>query len=193
MTSTSPTVWRAAMVSAGASCARKRGMSNPARSPARVAQQRRIDTGEVVAHAVVERAAKRQEKRVENGAIDLRRAVIGDQRIEAVRRRQPRSARHNARRNGRTPFAPCRPYRRRPQAEAPGATDRNCPRSTAPGSCRTISAPATRRRRPTANGRRQARCERAQSTAAPRSVSPRRTGTACADERLFRRDEPRER
>ena len=44
-----------------------------------VAQQRRIDTGEVVAHAVVERAANRQEKRIENGAIELRRAVIGDQ------------------------------------------------------------------------------------------------------------------
>ena len=47
-----------------------------------VAQQPRIDTGEVVAHAVVERAANRQEKRIENGAVELRRAVIGDQGVE---------------------------------------------------------------------------------------------------------------
>ena len=48
------------------------------------AQQRRIDTGEVVAHALIERTAERQEKCVENGAVELRRTVIGDQRIETV-------------------------------------------------------------------------------------------------------------
>jgi hypothetical protein len=44
----------------------------------------RIDAGQVAAHAVVERTAKRQEQRIENGAIELRRAVIGNQGIEAV-------------------------------------------------------------------------------------------------------------
>ena len=49
------------------------------------AQQRRIDTGEVVVHAGIERTTKRPEQRVEDGTVELRRAVIGHQRVEAVR------------------------------------------------------------------------------------------------------------
>ena len=48
------------------------------------AEQCRIDTGEVVANPFIERTTERQEKRVENGAVELRRTVIGDQRIETV-------------------------------------------------------------------------------------------------------------
>ena len=47
------------------------------------------------------------------------------------------------------------------QGAAIAAADRNCHRLTAPGSCRTISAPASRRPRPIACGHRHTRCARA--------------------------------
>ena len=48
------------------------------------AQQHRIDAGEVVVHALIERTAERPEKCVEDRAVELRRAVIGEQRVETV-------------------------------------------------------------------------------------------------------------
>ena len=154
------------------------------------AEQGGVDTGEIVADCLIERTTARQAKRVENGAVDLRRTIIGDQRIEAVAgacrdllgiMRGEMAERSSW---------PCRRYRRLPRAEAPAATARNCPHWTAPGSCRTISAQAFPRPRPNANGRRQTRSGPGQNIVAPRSASPRRTGTACADERPSHRDEP---
>ena len=49
-------------------------------------QQRRVDAGQVASHGVVERAARATAQRVEDGAVDLGRAEIRDQRVEVVRR-----------------------------------------------------------------------------------------------------------
>jgi hypothetical protein len=72
MTSTNPTVCQAARHIESGEIA---GVA---------AEQRGIDTGEIVAHAVIERTTKRRQKRIENGAVELGWAVIGGQRIEAV-------------------------------------------------------------------------------------------------------------
>ena len=84
MTSTNPTVWRAAMEAAGVSCARKRAHVECGKILAVAAQQHRIDAGPVVVHALIERTAERPEKCVEDRTVELRRTVIGHQRVEAV-------------------------------------------------------------------------------------------------------------
>ena len=91
------------MLSAGVQCARKRVMSKPARSEARERRSASMPTR--LSRMRRRTSSQRCAKRIENRAIDLRRAEIGDQRIEAVCGARPRSARHSGRRNGRTPCA----------------------------------------------------------------------------------------
>ena len=85
MTSTRPTVWRAAMLSRGRQLREEARHVEAGQIGETLAGSRPGSMpAQVVAHAVVERAAALAAKRIKDRAIDLRRAKIGHQRIEAV-------------------------------------------------------------------------------------------------------------
>ena len=86
MTSTKPTVWRAAIVSAGGKLREKTRHIEAGKIGQTRGQQAWIDPDQVALHRLVKRNAQAFAQGVEHGAIDLRGPEIGHQRIETVRR-----------------------------------------------------------------------------------------------------------
>ena len=140
----------------------------------------RGDAGEVGLDRVVERDAEpaAQPHRARRGRSAPARSRRPADSDRASPRRRP--GRHSAPQNARKPCGWRRRDRARARSTARRAAGRNSARWSAPGSCRTISAPAFQPRRPARSCRRQRRPARRQRPAAHASRSPHRSGTAGA-------------